>query len=195
MSIVTPSKERHSSYFRKGSLTIVIPAPRSLEMLFWGGWLVFWGITFLWGLKFGILFTLVLLSEQVTIKALFVPLFFIFWLFAWGRAGLRMMGKLLWNLFGEEEIRIDEHFVSIRRVLFGKAKAKLYRGSLIERWRVSCQSTRAAPLGSKTTTCLAFDYGADTIRFGEGISEAEAYRILQKIVESLPVYKDKIIVD
>jgi len=130
-------------------------------------------------------------SGQATAKSLFVPLFLIFWTFFWGKAGFELMGRLLWNLFGEEQLRIDEHFVSIRRSVFGQGKSKLYRASHIERWRVDCQSPRFNQLGPREVTCLAFDYGADTIRFGVGIKEAEARSILRKIIEHFPAYKDK----
>ena len=38
---------------------------------------------------------------------------------------------------------------------------------------------------------LAFDYGAQTFRFGAGVDDAEARRILEKITARFPQYRTR----
>ena len=198
MPVVKPSPEKSSSFFQNGLLTIIIPAPKSSDLLFSIVWLVFWAITFLWAMKLGILISLAIISDQagsVTIKSLFVPLFFTFWLFMWGLAGFKMIKDVMWHLFGKEVLEINDYFFTIRRTVLGRGRSKLYRAVNIERLRVDCSPVS----GSKRffrrpeVTCLAFDYGADTIRFGAGIRAAEARQILERIQEYFPGYRGKII--
>jgi hypothetical protein len=197
MSIVNPPRERHSSSFRNGLLFITISAPRHPDLLFSIGWLFVWSITFFWAIKFAILFSLVIFSQQtgsVTIQSLLVPLFFIFWLIFWGRAGFRSIKRLLWHLFGEEETQISDSLITIKRRIFGRGRPKSYQSAHIERLRVACHSPQGFQkfLGEQEMTCLAFDYGSDTIRFGVGIAEAEARRILEKVQEHFPMYENRI---
>ncbi len=197
MPVVEPSPEKSSSSFRNGLLTIIIPAPKSPNLLFSIVWLIFWAITFLWAVKFGILLSLVIISEQagaVTIKSLFVPLFFTFWLFMWGAAGFRSIKDVVWHLFGREELEFSDYLVTLRRSMLGRGRSRSYQVTHIERLRVDCSPISGSQrfFSGTEVTCLAFDYGADTIRFGVGIKEAEARHILERIHEYFPGYKGKI---
>lgn len=198
MPAVTPSSARSSASFRNGLLTVIIPAPKSPALLFSGVWLIFGGIIFFWAIKFAILISLAIIADQggsLTITSVLVPLFFIFWLFMWGTSVFRSLRDLLWHLFGREELEISDYLITLRRSVWGKGRSKSYQMTHVERWRVDCSPISGSQrfFGGPDVTCLAFDYGADTVRFGVGIAEAEARSILEKVQGYFPGYKGKII--
>ncbi len=78
--------------------------------------------------------------------------------------------------------------------MLGRERSRSYQATHIERLRVDCSRISGSQrfLRGPEATCLAFDYGADTIRFGVGIREAEARHILERVQEYFPGYKGKI---
>jgi hypothetical protein len=110
--------------------------------------------------------------------------FLSFWLIAWTAGGCWAVYNWLWMFAGREEVTIAPDVLSIARVIPGWSRRKDYRASDVRGLRVSVSVPNAADpsasmraFGGSGGHCLAFDYGAKTIRFGS-LDEAELKMVL-----------------
>ena len=96
---------------------------------------------------------------------------------------------VLWSLFGREIIRVDADTLGIQRRLFWDSQPKDYEISSIRALRVTVvpyepfHFLRSFGLAGGP---IAFDYGAETVRFGAGIQEAEAEHVLDLLSKKAP---------
>jgi hypothetical protein len=92
----------------------------------------------------------------------------------------------VWNVFRREEVRIDGRTISVRRWPFGRRRE--YEAAHIRRLRASPNepSIFRDPFRALFGGALAFDYGARTVRLGNGIDEAEARLIVDSIRTRFP---------
>jgi hypothetical protein len=96
---------------------------------------------------------------------------------------------VLWSLFGREIIRAGADTLSIQRRLFLDRQPKDYEV-------LSVKLIRITPIPYEPFYILrwlgfaggpiAFDYGAETVRFGAGLQEAEANQILDLLLKKVP---------
>ena len=96
---------------------------------------------------------------------------------------------VLWSLFGREIIRVDADTLGIQRRLFWDRQPKDYEISSIRALRVTgvpYEPFRLFRSFGLAGGPIAFDYGAETVRFGAGIQEAEAEHVLDLLSKKAP---------
>ena len=178
MPHVEPAKSRAAIDETGSGLQITIPPKRN-----WFGivFLVFWLI----GWTVGGGFALFAVSQEKT--PTFARLFLAVWLCGWALGEYSATSTLLWNLGGKEIITADGFSLALKRDIFGHGATRQFTLHEVKRLRVSSSgenlqgSTFALKRNRTTTGVIAFDYGADTIRFGEGIEEAEAHELISAL--------------
>lgn len=116
-------------------------------------------------------------------------LFIIGWLAAWMFGGLFVLRTIVWNLAGKEIIAVGQGVLEIEKKNMLFMKPKTYDLREVKRLRVRDdqpylnsvfgQRSNLTTLGKGGT--IMFDYGMKTIRFGAGLHEAEATKILEKL--------------
>lgn len=163
-------------------LQITIPAKRNwLVLIFVGAWLCGWtmGEIFAIGAITGLL-----IGKSVG------GIFILFWLIAWTVGGFFAFNFFLWNLRGKELITIGQGVLILERkgALIGKART--YDLKEVKNLRVQDNTPDSGIFGRrndfsafKQTGIIRFDYGFKTIKFGDGIDEAEANYLLEKMKE------------
>lgn len=167
------------------TLRITIPARRSwFTVLFLGFWLMGWatGEIIVGGMLLrGILATLGGQTPDVAEGG--GMLFMGVWLAFWTVGGGFALVTWLWNLAGKETILMDGEALTIYRTVFGLGPAKRYAAAYVDRLRVSEDSgdSRGPWSGG-----LAFDYGGRTVRFGAGLTPAEARDVWARIADRFP---------
>jgi len=100
---------------------------------------------------------------------------------------------LLWSLSGHQIISIEKNLLSVRWSLLGLAGSREFSVDHIAKLRVDPFSSivylaipRGVDFWRLTEGPLAFDYGAATVRFGHGLTEAEAVTVKWKLAARLP---------
>ena len=162
-------------------IKITIPAKKNWAViLFFGAWLGGWFI-----------------GESSALREVFInksasggDFFMVFWLCGWTIGGFFALRVLLWMLIGKEIISISMGALTIDKqgALFYRAKSfDLHEANNFraEDERVSSDffgNTRMNNfISMKNTGTIRFDYGMQTIRFADGVDEAEANFILKKL--------------
>jgi hypothetical protein len=162
-------------------LQIIIPVKRNwFVILFLGAWLCGWflgeiaaiaGLTGLLGGNFG-------------------GFFILFWLIAWTVGGILALKTFIWNLKGKEIITIGQGSLTIDKKGSLLFKSKTYDLNEVKNLRVQDDHPGSSGLFGRSRNDLStmnssgtirFDYGLKTIKFAEGIDEAEANFIVQKL--------------
>ena len=161
-------------------IEIVVPATRNtFVIIFFAIWLCMWAVG-----EFSTLNTFITGSNPSR------DLFSIVWLCGWTLGGLIAFRALFWTIAGKEIIKVGQGALTIdkRGALFYKAKTyDLKEARNFRAWQEyvprgpfgNTRSNNAFNLGSNGT--IRFDYGMQTIKFADGLDEAEANFILQKL--------------
>lgn len=163
-------------------LQIIIPAKRNWFLLiFVGAWLFCWslGEIFALGMVVGVL------SGDP------VGLFVLFWLIGWTVGGFFVFRTFLWNLMGKEVITVGQGQLSIDKKGALLFKPKVYNLNEVRNIRVHDDNAAFGPFGGRRNDfgafnsggTIRFDYGLKTVKFANGIDEAEAKFILDKLKE------------
>lgn len=100
---------------------------------------------------------------------------------------------VLWSLFGREIIRVKADTLSIQRRLFLDRQPKDYEVSSVKPLRVTPNPYEPFNILRSfglTGGPIAFDYGAETVRFGAGMQEAEAKQMLDLLLKKAPQLLD-----
>jgi hypothetical protein len=176
----TPYGGRASIIENFDSIEIVVPATRNtFVIIFFSIWLCIWAV-----------------SEFSTLRAFIIDpnssrdVFNMVWLCGWTLGGLIAGRALFWTIVGKEIIKVGQGALTIdkRGALFYKAKTyDLREARNFRAWQEyvprgpfgNTRSNNAFNLGSNGT--IRFDYGMQTIKFADGLDEAEANFILQKL--------------
>lgn len=165
-------------------LQIVIPTKKNwFLILFLGLWLCGW-------LFAEIAAPTAFLSEETSAPP---AIFVILWLGGWTVAGCIAIYLWLWTLVGKEIIVVGDAHLTIKRDVFGYGRLKRYESSSVQDFRLSPPQFNSWDFQSGLRFwgigggLIAFDYGSSTIRFGNGIEEAEASTILDEIAGRLPI--------
>ncbi|MDR1702494.1 MAG: hypothetical protein LBR56_06940 [Sporomusaceae bacterium] len=147
----------------------------TLFMLFWlGAWFI------------GEISVLAILSEGDANP------FFIFWLGAWTVGGGFVILSVLWNIAGAEKITIGSKSLQIKKAVFGIGFNREYALASINNVRIISEAEsmfRRNTMAEFSQGPIFFDYGLKTVKFGQGIDEAEA-RYLLKILQERGLSKE-----
>lgn len=204
MPVVQPPKERHKIQDNGSSLKISLPSRKNYFALFFlGFWLIGWafGEIMVGGMLIaaivGFLFNSPEISQMGGGGLSGVSLFMFAWLAIWTVGGGFALYTFFWQLAGKEIIEVKNDSIRIQRAIFGMGRAKEYLSTHVKDLRISPLSmdnnifnmSRATQFWGTTGGFLAFDYGAQTFRFGSGADEAESKQILEKIVSRFPQYR------
>lgn len=180
MSITQSNLARHRAEFLGEQFILHIPSRKPSAQV---PYLLIWLIVWLFG-------WLTAVSTLIRVS-LGRNLFMLAWVIFWTTSGLFAITTLLWLLFGEEVVALSDEQLSIKRQIFGIGKTKTFDTDGIKDFRVLphpaaptvCNSGRSnhIPLLWKMTGPMTFDYGTQTYRFGDGVDQAEAQQIVEKI--------------
>jgi len=115
--------------------------------------------------------------------------FEIFWLCGWTIGGIFALNMLLWNLIGKEIITVFPSAITIRRTGSIFFSNKTYDLNEAKHFRAEQNYYQNNYWGNRSTNdffgqnngTIKFEYGLKTIKFGDGIDEAEANYILKQL--------------
>ena len=201
MSIVKPPTAIHTISKRDDTLEIIIPTTKKwLQITFLSFWLIFWVFGELAVLGIFIASTFQGLSAGLAQAATSGPpaLFLLIWLIGWTIGGSFALYAWLWQLAGKEKILVNNEGFIISRQVLKFSRSKEYLHAHITSLRVSPESfnpfdwSKSMRFWGIGGGVLAFDYGAKTFRFGNGIDEAEAKQIFNEIQLLFPKYLKEI---
>jgi hypothetical protein len=180
MSRVVPTQPRFTVTDEPEGVRITVPTKRSwFFLVFYAVFLCFWAF-----------------ALMATLRELVKPgktgppsLFLVFWLGFWCVFGAVMTWAWLWNLVGRETILLRAGAIIVRREVFGISRSKEFDVTSVRDLRASAEPYNPwglSGIGLRTgARSLAFDYGASTYRFGEGLEEAEAKTLVELIEKRL----------
>jgi hypothetical protein len=207
MPIVQPPKERHTIQDDGAALRITIPSRKQVFFMFFiGFWLIGWAIgeIFAGGMVIAGVISLLsgtpAISEVERVGLTGGGLFMLAWLGIWTVAGGGILYAFLWQLIGKEIVEVSYEGIKIQRAVGRLGRKKEYLASHIKELRVAPLMmdasmfgwTRMGYLWGMSGGLIAFDYGAQTFRFGAGVDEAEAKHILEKITARFPQYRTRV---
>ena len=118
--------------------------------------------------------------------------FIVFWLCAWTFGGLLAVLLQLWNLKGQEIIKIDEVELWRAREYVWFARSRHYQLRNIRRMRLTEVDLSRPVLNQGTEFwglsggAISFDYGASTQKIALGIDETNASEIIEAIKTRFP---------
>ena len=175
MARIEPPKPRSTMEESPGELRIVIPARANPFLLFFIG---------LWILMMAFGFIMMATDSRVPREQGPPVLMFLPFLLVFGSIAASIF---LWNAFGRELILVKDKTLTLRGELLGLGRSREFDltqvknlrpapPSALPEWFASFQ--RFPGFSAKT---ILFDYGAKTFRFGSGIDEPEARRIIEAI--------------
>lgn len=178
-------------------LHIVIPARRCWGTIFLSALLLVpWaimGICLLYLLLFGEM------QADRAIRVLFAAIF-------WGLWGVSPLFALLWNLQGREIVVVEGATLWIRWAIGKRGYTREFRSAHLENLRVAPDPfygdlnrlwqrptlgvRYGFPAGAVFTRSgsgrIAFEYGGSPFRFGQGLQDSEAVKILSAVERRLP---------
>ncbi len=107
------------------------------------------------------------------------------------------MYSVICMLFGQEIVEITENSFIVRQQVFGFSNEQIY--NLPDIWNLrTIPKEPMTPFKNQYKTwngqgdhTLAFDTRLETVRFGAGISETKAVKILEIVQEKFPQYKTR----
>lgn len=194
MSLVQPASPRSFVTEASDGVLITIPCRRNwAAVVFLMVWLTGWSVGEIFGLT--MLLTNVLgtaLTKRVVPGP--GPWFMGLWLLGWTVGGLWAMYSVGLMLTGKELIflnRVQSCLALQQRVWGFGGRTREYALGEIRRLRVSTEGFGAYGFNAQRTwmmgtRTIAFDYGANTYRFGAGVDEAEAQAIVDTLREQRP---------
>jgi hypothetical protein len=159
-----------------GHLQIIIPSRKNLFIIvFLFTWLVGWAYG-----EIGVARDLILKPPSAGERA-----FMILWLIFWTAAGFSAFLAWIWSIAGREVVTASHDVLKIERKVFNHGYAKEYSLEQAGKFRVFANPRMSSfstiefwGLGGGT---IAFDYGMRTIKFANGLDEAEANHILDEM--------------
>ncbi|HTU66528.1 MAG TPA: hypothetical protein VMF52_11305 [Steroidobacteraceae bacterium] len=121
--------------------------------------------------------------------------FLLFWLCGWTVGGVVVIAIWLWNVAGVERVTFTPSEIRVRRGVGGLGYSKEYDLAHASSLRVSPpvmnfltprSSMRFWGVGGGL---MVFDYGSTTVRFGGGLDEPEARRIIDQVTARFPALR------
>jgi hypothetical protein len=132
-----------------------------------------------------------------SISPIFLTLFLLVWLICWALAEMYIISVIVRMYFGQEIVEITESSFIVRQQVFGFLNERTYY--LVDLWNLRTIpkepmtpfKNRYKPWNGQGDQTLAFDNQLGTVRFGAGISETKATKILEIVQEKFPQYKSR----
>lgn len=118
----------------------------------------------------------------------FIAVWLVFWAVGWVFA----VSTILWQFTGSEVIRVDSGQLVHGWRMTGFSRERAYPLSQVRHMRINATTPFTfgrgwgSPFMTQRMGCIAFDYGAATIRMGQGIDEAEGRMIVERLAPLLP---------
>jgi hypothetical protein len=128
---------------------------------------------------------------------IFLTLFLLVWLICWALAEMYIIYVIARMYFGQEIVEITESSFIVRQQVFGFSNERVYHLTALWNLRTIPKEpmtpfkNRYKPWNGQGDHTLAFDYHLGTVRFGAGISETKAAKILEIVQEKFPNYKTR----
>jgi hypothetical protein len=191
---VKPPAPKHISEDLGDKLIISIPSLKHWFFIIYLGFFVLSVIA----AEFVILGTLIFNRNAFDGPILVLAAGAIFWTLATGL----FIYQFAWQVSGKEVIEVSAKSITTSRVALGIRSPKEYLADHIKELRVSSSNMNLNhpmlwwtysyynPWSHNMVGSLAFDYGAQTFRFGMSIDEAEAKQIVAEIQQKFPQYKN-----
>jgi hypothetical protein len=178
------------------TIFLFLPAYKDAEtMIFLPLFLVPWSFG-------GIIGMTSLLSGKVyelnaSASPIFLTLFLLVWLTFWALAEMFIIFVIVRMYFGQEIVEITENSFIVRQQVFSFSNERIYH--LAELWNLrTIPKEPMTPFKNRYKLwngqgdhTLAFDSRFGTMRFGAGISETKAAKILEIVQEKFPKYKTR----
>ena len=129
--------------------------------------------------------------------ALFLTLLMLFWLIGGTMAGGYIIYALCRMYFGQEIVKMTENSIIVRQQVLRFSNEQIY--NLSDLWNLRTMTKKPmTPFKNQYKLwngqgdhTFAFDTRLGTIRFGAGISESKAAKILEIVQEKFPKYKTR----
>lgn len=128
----------------------------------------------------------------------FPNLFLFIWLGGWTVGGFFAIRTFLWTVAGREIIEVGMGQLTISRKGVPFAKSKVYNLNESKKFRVQDDnngfqsmwgnSKRSNFFNIADSGTIRFDYGMQTVKFGNGLDEAEADFVLKKLSDKKNTY-------
>ncbi len=192
MPPVKPIAQRHYSEDIGNRLFITIPSRKNWFLIpFLGVWLAGWA--------FGEIMVGGIILGGLLGKGFDGPpvLFLFVWFIGWTIGGAFAIYAFFWQLIGREEIEVTSYSIVISQVVMMFRRSKEYTSEHIKDLRISPMGLNEMHKWSRSWAMygigggvIVFDYGAGTIRLGNGIDEAEGKQIIAEIQQKYPQYKN-----
>jgi len=166
------SSRRSTARGTTTGLEISVPAKLHLSVfVFLLVWLVLWAVTEFFQLR------------TVLTRPAVSPAFF---LIVWTLGGALGLYIQLWMIAGREIVTLKSGSLTIKYALFGWVRVREYDLRHVTHLRVDpepydSEGPRLAALYAFRTGPIAFEYEGRTIRFSDGVSEAEAHEIVAEL--------------
>ena len=111
-------------------------------------------------------------------------LFSVGWLAGWTLAGGAAIHAWLWNLFGKDVVTLCANEFRLHRQILGIGFLRRYRSADLHHLRFvpECGSGRG-----HRESHIAFDFGAKTIKFADGVQAAEASQLIVIISDRVDI--------
>ncbi|MCO5946233.1 hypothetical protein [Mucilaginibacter flavidus] len=176
----TPYGGRASIIENFDGIEIIVPAKRNtFVIIFFSIWLCIWTVS-----EFSTLNTFIIGRNSSR------DIFSIVWLCGWTLGGLIAFRALFWTITGKEIIKVGQGALTINKRGALLYKAKSYDLREAKNFRAWQEYAPRGPFGNTGSNnafnianngTIRFDYGMQTIKFADGLDEAEANFILQKL--------------
>jgi hypothetical protein len=132
-----------------------------------------------------------------SISPIFLTLFLLVWLTCWAITEIYIIYVIARMYFGQEIVKITESSFVVRQQVFGFSNERIHH--LVDLWNLRTVpkepmtpfKNRYKPWNGQGDQTLAFDNRFGTVRFGAGISEIKAAKILEIVQEKFPKYKTR----
>jgi hypothetical protein len=185
MNVVLPKPSRYTISDLGSALVVTVPSRKNVfEIGFLLIWLTGWafGEVAAAGVLLGSVMGLFGLSDGVERSGGMgavswgIGAFLLVWLTFWTVGGLMALSRVLWQLFGREVIEVNDEAIILQKRILRFGRPKVYLVEHISRLRALDHVGTGHDRGS-----VAFDYGAETIRWGAGLNRTQAEEILSAV--------------
>ena len=179
MALIQPPRSRAVIDDFGHQVTITIPPVRSLAscgtVLFLTVWMGGWALGEVTVAR--LLYKGVIGAEDApqTAALAFMGLWFVLWTIG----GVAAASTLVMNLFGRQRIIVDGQTLSVHNTPIGIKRE--YLCSQVRDLRVGSTASRVRGTGPQPA--IAFDYGAKTVHFAQGLDEAELNGLVGLLAE------------
>ena len=201
MKIVTPPKSIHISEIINHEIVVTIPVKKLWFEIIWFLWcfIIATPLVYFFG-KIVVLLLLISVGLYGTTSSVdfgdttYTPsvlgvalISFLIFL----ATDIMVIYSLLWRFMGKEIVSANRELFVVTRKIFNWKSHKAYKTSEISALRISRPTDRSTEMFSGFRRILgfagtiAFDYGAKTFRFADGLDEAEGRQIIKKIQSHL----------